>query len=108
MIPDANKSAMTSLERPQMNAGAQIRTLLLSIFFACLISGAGFLLITVALAAALGPRLAPHNPEGAGGVFLIAGLIAGFISVVAMILLTLLFFTKLRKRYRSAGKLRSP
>lgn len=87
-----------------MSASAQVRPLLLSILLACLVSAGGFLLITLVLAVALGPGLVRGNPEGGAGVLLIAAIVAACICIVAMIPLTLLFFTRLCKRYRSARK----
>jgi heme/copper-type cytochrome/quinol oxidase subunit 2 len=107
MIPSATKSSVTSLEASPMTAGAQIRTLILSVFLACLVSVVGFffiaLLVIVRFRTTNGSAI-HNNPEGAAGVLSWAVLIAAIIAVVAVIPLSLLFFIRLCKRHRSIVK----
>jgi uncharacterized membrane protein len=106
-MTSAAKSSMTPRELPPMTALAQIRTLIISVFLACLVSVVGFFLIAVALIVVFrttNGSAIHNNPEGAPGVAAWAALIAAIIAVVAVIPLSLLFFIRLCKRHRSVVK----
>jgi magnesium-transporting ATPase (P-type) len=107
MMTDATKSSTPSLELPPMTAGAQIRTLILSVFLACLVSLVGSFIIAFLLIIVFRTTYGSvihNNPEGAVGVGAWAALIAAIIAAVAVIPLSLLFFIRLCKRHRSVVK----